>query len=177
MFLVPCIAWSSAAIENVRYFDPRLLWKKYFNKPYHFSVEEFHKMQICNSNHQQYRYLWGSNLEPSIVPWAGYKPAYKEWNIKKNHNMQIKSMQKLHTLHWKHPDGSNDPPLSVLTAVHHPCPHKGIHWINSLWPSDAIWRYRAESTLAQVMACCLTASSHYLKQCWLIITEVQWHSC
>ena len=27
---------------------------------------------------------------------------------------------------------------------------------NSLWPSDAIWRCRSGSTLAQVMACCLT---------------------
>ena len=52
------------------------------------------------------------------------------------------------------------------------------HWIiNSLWSSDTtIWRQRSESTLAQVMACCLTAPSHYLNQCWLIISEVQWHS-
>ena len=47
---------------------------------------------------------------------------------------------------------------------------------NSLWPSDAIWRQRSGSTLAQVMACCLIAPSHYLNQCWLIINEVQWHS-
>ena len=47
---------------------------------------------------------------------------------------------------------------------------------NSLWPRDAIWRQRSWSTLAQVMACCLTAPSHYLNQCWLIISEVQWHS-
>ena len=26
----------------------------------------------------------------------------------------------------------------------------------------------------QVMACCLTAPSHYLNQCWLIISEVMW---
>ena len=26
------------------------------------------------------------------------------------------------------------------------------------------------------MACCLTALSHWLNQCWLIINEVQWHS-
>ena len=32
------------------------------------------------------------------------------------------------------------------------------------------------STLAQVMTCCLMAPSHYLNQCWLIISEVQWHS-
>ena len=42
-------------------------------------------------------------------------------------------------------------------------------WLNSLWPSDAIRRQRSGSTLAQVMACCLTAPSHYLNQCWLII--------
>ena len=48
--------------------------------------------------------------------------------------------------------------------------------INSLWPGDAIWRQRSGSTLAQVMACCLTAPSHYLNQCWLIIGGVTWHS-
>ena len=31
------------------------------------------------------------------------------------------------------------------------------------------------SALAQVMACCLTARSHYLNQCWLIITLGQFH--
>ena len=46
---------------------------------------------------------------------------------------------------------------------------------NSLWPSDAIRRQRSGSTLAQVMACCLTAPSHYLNHCWLIISKVQWH--
>ena len=35
---------------------------------------------------------------------------------------------------------------------------------NSLWPSDTIWRQRSGSTLAQVMACWLTATSHYLNQ-------------
>ena len=64
-------------------------------------------------------------------------------------------------------------------------PHHGIimwfnntgqHYFNSLWPSDAIWQQRSGSTLAQVMTCCLTAPSHYLNQCWLIISKVQWHS-
>ena len=49
-------------------------------------------------------------------------------------------------------------------------------WINSLGPSDAIWWLRAWSTLAQVMACCLTAPNHYLNQCWLIIGKIEWHS-
>ena len=48
--------------------------------------------------------------------------------------------------------------------------------LNSLLPTDAICRYRSGSTLAQVMACCLTAPSHYLNQCRLIISEVLRHS-
>ena len=49
-------------------------------------------------------------------------------------------------------------------------------WVKSLWLSDAIWWQRFGWTLAQVMACCLTAPSHYLDQCWLIISKVEWHS-
>ena len=48
--------------------------------------------------------------------------------------------------------------------------------IYPLWPSDATWRLRSESTLAQVMACCLTAPNHYLNQCWLAISMIPWHS-
>ena len=32
------------------------------------------------------------------------------------------------------------------------------------------------STLVQVTACCLTAPSHYLHQCWLTISEILCHS-
>ena len=47
--------------------------------------------------------------------------------------------------------------------------------INSLFmlllshAAHAIWWHRSRSTLAQVMACCLAAPSHYLIQCWLKI--------
>ena len=41
--------------------------------------------------------------------------------------------------------------------------------LNSLWPSDATSWHRSGSTWAQVMACCLMATSHYLNQCWLTI--------
>ena len=50
------------------------------------------------------------------------------------------------------------------------------HLINSLWPSDSVWHRRFWSTLAQVMAWCLMAPSHYLNQYWLIISEVLWNS-
>ena len=48
--------------------------------------------------------------------------------------------------------------------------------INLLWPGDAIWRHRTWSALVQIMACCPTSPSHYMKQCWLIISEVFWPS-
>ena len=37
---------------------------------------------------------------------------------------------------------------------------------NSLWPSDARWRRRSESTLAQIMACCLMAPSRIQWICY-----------
>ena len=51
------------------------------------------------------------------------------------------------------------------------------YWpFNWLWPNDTIWQHRSGSTLAQVMACGLTAPSHYLNQYWLPISKVMWHS-
>ena len=50
----------------------------------------------------------------------------------------------------------------VIIAVH-PSPNRH---------SDVIWRQGYRSTLARVMTCCLTAPSHYLNQCWLMISEV-----
>ena len=47
---------------------------------------------------------------------------------------------------------------------------------DSLWPCDTIWQHKSGSTLAQVMAWCLTAPSHYLNQCWPLINEILWHS-
>ena len=38
--------------------------------------------------------------------------------------------------------------------------------LDSLWLSDATWWHGTVSTSAQVLACCLTAPSHYLNQCW-----------
>ena len=45
--------------------------------------------------------------------------------------------------------------------------------LTTLWPSDIIWQHWPGSTLAQAMACCLMAPSHYLNQC-LLITLYQW---
>ena len=45
---------------------------------------------------------------------------------------------------------------------------------SSVWLIVTKWRHNVTyicSTLAQIMACCLTVPSHYLKQCWLIINR------
>ena len=50
--------------------------------------------------------------------------------------------------------------------------HSQWSCFNSMWPRDAIW-WLSGSTLAQEMVCCLTAPSHYLNQCWVIISKFQ----
>ena len=66
----------------------------------------------------------------------------------------------------------------MMTAVKRDARSK-VQWnlINSLWPSYVIWQHMSGSTLAQVMAWCLMASSHYLNQCLLllIMRVVLWH--
>ena len=49
-------------------------------------------------------------------------------------------------------------------------PNEFIQWLLQKWSDTG-------STLAQVMACCLMAPSHYLNQCWLIISKVLLLSC
>ena len=61
--------------------------------------------------------------------------------------------------------------MIVVLAIVTSAPNRGLR-INSLWPGDAIWQQKTGSILAQVMACCLTASSHYMNKCGLIISEV-----
>ena len=52
----------------------------------------------------------------------------------------------------------------------------GVSHLNSLPPSDAIWQQIYRPIMAEVMACCLMATSHYLNQCWLTINKIIWHS-
>ena len=47
---------------------------------------------------------------------------------------------------------------------------------NKLWLSDSIWRHQRGSPSTQVMAWCLKAQSHYLNQCWFVISMVHWHT-
>ena len=60
--------------------------------------------------------------------------------------------------------------ISVITKAYSMSYYKTS--LNSLWPSDATWQHRSGSSLAEVMACCLAASSHYQSQCWLSVSIV-----
>ena len=66
---------------------------------------------------------------------------------------------------WHHATACFDLSLVLVSAT-----------INSLWPSYAICWRRSRSTLAQVIAYCLTAPNYNLNQCWLLIIEVLLHS-
>ena len=53
----------------------------------------------------------------------------------------------------------------------------GKYRMNTLWPSDTIWRQKYGSTGAHLMACDLAAPSIVvLNQCWIIIRGVRRHS-
>ena len=46
----------------------------------------------------------------------------------------------------------------------------------SLLPCGVIWWHTFGWILAIVKVCCSTAPSHYLSQCWFIISNVRWQS-
>ena len=48
--------------------------------------------------------------------------------------------------------------------------------INSLWLNDDIRQQSSRWTMSQIKSCCLMAPSHYLKQCWLLISALLWNS-
>ena len=79
---------------------------------------------------------------------------------------------------WTHKEQTNNRVTNLLNSDVNYRSFVGcnVMWVlvNSLEPSGTIWRYRSGSTLAQLLACCLMVPSHYLKQCWLIINEIQW---
>ena len=81
-----------------------------------------------------------------------------QWNFIRNSNIFIQGMHiKMSSVKWR-PFCLGLNVLNVIPLIH-----------NSLWHCGVIWRRRSWSTFVQVMACCQTAPSHYLSQCWLII--------
>ena len=65
---------------------------------------------------------------------------------------------------------------AVFMVFYHSVNHISIFITRPLTHCYTIYGHRSESALAQVMAWCLMAPSHYQNQCWLIISEVLWHS-
>ena len=106
------------------------------------------------------------------------RPVQREWEIvytKPLASHQVKILaSKMHLLDWKckRPlDWPNTLRLQQIRLTF--CRrHFHMHFLNSLL--NMVTQYG--STLAQVMACCLTTPSHYLDQCWLIIKCVLCHS-
>ena len=47
--------------------------------------------------------------------------------------------------------------------------------VNSLWPGDTIWWQRSDICSGNHSGS-LTAPSHYLNQCWLIMKDILWYS-
>ena len=62
---------------------------------------------------------------------------------------------------------SQDP--AFQTVIHY------FYLFTSLWPGDGIWHCRCRINIGAGSGLCLTASSKYLIQYWLIINEFQWH--
>ena len=54
------------------------------------------------------------------------------------------------------------------------CNYFSMSWTQLTHCGLEISWHGSGSTLVQVMAWCLTAPSHYLNQCWFIISKVQW---
>ena len=104
-----------------------------------------------------------TDVYPLLTLWSYHSIVLSHWNDQSGKNCKWNLILTVQTLSFKSP------------IMHWAW---GMAWnvINSLGPSDAIWWQRSGSTLVQVMACCLTAPSHYLNQCWLIISKVEWHS-
>ena len=55
----------------------------------------------------------------------------------------------------------------VLYLIIHRYRH---HLINSLWPGNAIWRHRTGSIFTHLMFFLPDGTSHYINQCWLVIS-------
>ena len=100
------------------------------------------------------------------------------WGLLGNNPMLRHVSKREQLIHWANFPGRWT--SAALCTQWHPSAHNrgnyNVYFLNSLWASDVTWRHGSRSTLAQVMACCLTAPSHYLNQCWLMINEVLWHS-
>ena len=98
---------------------------------------------------------------PHLIIWDGRPHGRRHTGWQKTHWHTLSYRVVQHLFHI----ASCEIPENTTTAT-----------IDLLWLSNTIWRHRFGSRLAQEMACCLRALSHFLNQCWLIIIVVLWYS-
>ena len=175
MLTYPQVQWESPPL-NFTIKIPTLNW-------WHYHENNFSKMSFKSLRGQ-----WFNSLAPGKFEWNFRHVIFKQILVIDGRGIACEI-----TLMWMSLNFTDDQSTLVQVMVWcrqatsyylSPCWPRSLspydvsrpQWINSLRPSDAIRRQGTESTLAQVMACCLTAPSHYLNQCWLIISKVLWHS-
>ena len=113
------------------------------------------------------------NVSISSLLTSSSKAIFINWKLKKNivKKYHRTCLMKLGKCYQQHTSFIISLAQNLQNYVSSPCCKRPVVF-NSLRPRDTIWRHRSRSTLDQVMACCLTAPSHYLNQCWLIISKV-----
>ena len=115
--------------------------------------------------------MWSITVSPRV--WNGSSCKMHQWYI---YQLPRTSHQQINARLWYLQYITKSP--FFFSGMHSFSREKwnAHHYFNLLWPSNAIWRYRFGSKLAQIMACCLAAPSHYLTHSWLIFSKAQWHS-
>ena len=138
------------------------------------------------TKHKWNSWLWTQQIQPLSLSWVNYRasiinPLCAEWYWRKRNIITNGAPGFLMCELW----GDILLTLYMLNFLYGNIKKIYLHFlsswqhwgtVDSLWLSDAIWQHRSGSVLAQVMAYCLTAPSHYLNQCWLVVSEVRWQS-
>ena len=99
-----------------------------------------------------------TNRTSLSLPSAG-NDGMSSWYFDMNHNSTMTSTEKYR---------------SILSCAQIVQTEKKLTHCGPVTPFGS--RNLGQHQLTQVMACCLTALSHYLHQCWVLISEVLWHS-
>ena len=113
--------------------------------------------------HQQQSYLLGYKNYQFSAKIDLFGPKFNFFLDLFGSNFQPPAAHPLKWTHWSLCQVGGDP--TMISEEHH-CPEWERMDFNSLWSSDAIWRLRSRSTLAQVMAWCRQA------QFWLLTKDV-----
>ena len=93
-----------------------------------------------------------------------WPPSTCIWNLKLKFQSKLDLCSGNHVV-YRQTDGRTDGQTDRRTR-----------WIQYTPPPTSLGGGITRPSLAQLEARCLMSSSHYLNQCWLNISKVQWHS-